>query len=193
MSNDGPNIAYYAIIVALLVSSLFAMRLPVGKALKMALAWVAIFGLAFLLFAFRGEFSSFGQRLRAEATGAPMESGGEVRIPIGEDGHFWADAAINGHSTHFLIDSGATTTTISRAAAEQAGLPLTGQLVPISTANGVAMMRMATAERLQLGSIERTDFPVNVSDRDDTNVLGMNFLSSLRGWRVEQHDLVLRP
>ena len=193
MSNDAPNIAYYAIIVALLASSLFAMRLPVGKALKMALAWVAIFGIAFLLFAFRGEFSSFGQRLRAEATGAPIESAGEVRVPIGQDGHFWVDAEINGHSTHFLVDSGATTTTISRAAAEQAGVPLTGQLVPVSTANGVAPMRMATAERLQLGSIERADFPVNVSERDDTNVLGMNFLSSLSGWRVEEHDLVLRP
>ena len=54
-------------------------------------------------------------------------------------------------------------------------------------------MRQSTAERLQLGSIERSDFPVNVSDRDDTNVLGMNFLSSLSGWRVEGHDLVLRP
>jgi aspartyl protease family protein len=193
MSSNTPNVAYYAIIVVLMLSSLFAMRLPVGKALKMAFAWVAIFGVAFLLFAFRGEFSSFGQRLRAEATGAPIESRGEVRIPIGQDGHFWVDAAINGHSTHFLIDSGATTTTISRTAAEQAAVPLTGQLVPVSTANGVAPMRLATADRLQLGSIERTDFAVNVSDRDDTNVLGMNFLSSLSGWRVEEHDLVLRP
>ena len=193
MRADTPNILYYAIVVAMVLSSLIAMRLPLGKAIKMALAWVAIFGVAFVLFAFRGEFSSFGQRLRAEATGAPIESAGEVRIPIGEDGHFWVEATINGHSERFLVDSGATTTTISRKAAEDAGVPLTGQLVPVSTANGIAPMRLATARRLSLGSIERTDFPVNVSGRDDTNVLGMNFLSSLSGWRVEGHDLVLRP
>ena len=193
MGADGPSVVYYAIVVAMVLSSLIAMRLPLGKALKMALAWVAIFGVAFVLFAFRGEFSSVGQRLRAEATGAPIESGGEARIPIGEDGHFWVDAKVNGRSARFLVDSGATTTTISRKTAETAGVPLTGQTIPVSTANGVAPMRQSTAERLQLGSIERSDFPVNVSDRDDTNVLGMNFLSSLSGWRVEGHDLVLRP
>jgi aspartyl protease family protein len=41
-------------------SSLLAMRIPMGKALKMALAWIAIFALAFLVFAFRGEFSALG-------------------------------------------------------------------------------------------------------------------------------------
>lgn len=190
---NAPSIVYYAIVVVVVLSSLFAMRLPLGKAAKMAAAWVAIFGVAFVLFAFRGEFASVGQRLRAEATGAPIEQGGEVRIPIGEDGHFWVSASINGHSVRFLVDSGATTTTISHAAAQEAGVPLTGTVVPVSTANGVAPMREATADQLQLGPIERSDFPVDVSDRDDTNVLGMNFLSSLSGWRVDGHDLVLRP
>jgi aspartyl protease family protein len=193
MSASSPNIIYYAIVVVMLVSSLVAMRLPLGKALKMALAWVAIFGIAFVLFAFRGQFSSVGERLRAEATGTPIDAGGEIRIPIGEDGHFWVAASINGHSARFLIDSGATTTTISRDTAAAAGVALTGQVVPVSTANGVAPMRLATADELQLGSIERTDFPIDVSERDDTNVLGMNFLSSLRSWQVEGHDLVLRP
>jgi aspartyl protease family protein len=193
MSGDGPSVIYYAIAIVFVLSSLVGMRLPLGKALKMAFAWVAIFGVAFVLFAFRGEFSAFGDRLRAEATGTPMVSGREVRIPVAEDGHFWAKAEVNGRPARFLVDSGATTTTISRELAQDAGVPLTGLLVPVNTANGVVPMRLATADRLQLGSIERKDFPVNVSERDDTSVLGMNFLSSLSGWRVEGHDLVLRP
>jgi predicted aspartyl protease len=32
---------------------------------------------------------------------------------------------------------------------------------------------------------------VDINDRDETNVLGMNFLSTLSGWRVEGNYLVL--
>jgi aspartyl protease family protein len=49
------------------------------------------------------------------------------------------------------------------------------------------------ADRLQIGSIERTDFPVDVSEQEGSNLLGMNFLRSLQGWRVEGNYLVLQP
>ena len=42
-------------------------------------------------------------------------------------------------------------------------------------------------------TIVRSDFGVHVNEVGDTNVLGMNFLSSLAGWRVEGNTLVLRP
>jgi aspartyl protease family protein len=179
--------------IVLVLSSLIAMRLPLGKALKMGFAWVAIFGVAFVLFAFRGEFSGLTDRLRAEATGAAIVADGEVRIPVGDEGHYWLEAQVNGRSARFLVDSGATTTTVSRSLAERAGVPLTGQRIAVSTANGIAPVRLASLDRLEVGPILRNDFPINVSDRDDVNVLGMNFLSSLQGWRVEGHDLVLRP
>ena len=193
MTGTTSSAIYYAMGIVLVLSSLIAMRLPLGKALKMAAAWVAIFGVAFVLFAFRGEFSGFTDRLRAEATGGAIVSDGEVRIPVGDDGHFWVTAEVNGRSARFLVDSGATTTTISRQVAEGARVPMTGQVIAVSTANGMAPTRLATLDRLEVGPIVRNDFPINVSERDDFNVLGMNFLSSLRGWRVEGHDLVLRP
>ena len=59
----------------LVASSLIGMRLPLRKALKMMLAWVAIFGVVFVLVAFRGEFANIGQRLRAEATGSEIVAG----------------------------------------------------------------------------------------------------------------------
>jgi aspartyl protease family protein len=193
VTGNAPNAVYYGMGIVLVLSSLIAMRLPLGKALKMGFAWVAIFGVAFVLFAFRGEFSGLTDRLRAEATGAAIVADGEVRIPVGDDGHYWLEAQVNGRSARFLVDSGATTTTVSRSLAERAGVPLTGQRIAVSTANGIAPVRLASLDRLEVGPILRNDFPINVSDRDDVNVLGMNFLSSLRGWRVEGHDLVLRP
>jgi len=193
MTGNLPLVVYYAMGVVLLLSSLLAMRLPIGKALKMVLAWVGIFAAFFVLFAFRGEFQHFGQRLRAEALGTPEVNGQELRIPIGSDGHFWVEASINGHSARFLIDSGASVTTISRDVAQDARVPTDGRRWMVETANGAAPIIQASADRLEVGSISRSDFPIDISERDEVNVLGMNFLSSLSSWRVEGNYLILRP
>jgi aspartyl protease family protein len=109
-------------LLVLVGSSLIGMRQPVGKTIKMALAWVAIFGTAFALFSFRSEFSALGSRLKAEAIGSPVQVGEELRIPMAEDGHFWVEANVNGQEAPFLVDSGATVTTVSRETADRAGL-----------------------------------------------------------------------
>jgi aspartyl protease family protein len=190
---DAPRALYLVLLLMLVTASLIGMRLPAGKVVKMALAWIAIFAGAFALFAFRDEFSTLGQRLRAEATGAPIEAGEELRIPISEDGHFWVEASINGHSARFLVDSGASITTVSRATAEAARVSTGMRSDQVETANGIVSMPRGTAERFSVGPIERTSFSVNVNNRDSANVIGMNFLSSLRSWRVEGNYLVLRP
>ena len=192
MTGNSPQAIYYAMGVLLLLSSVLATRLPLGKALRMALAWVGIFAAFFVLFAFRGEFQGFGQRLRAEALGSSIAEGSELRIPIADDGHFWVEANLNGHPARFLIDSGASVTTISRETAQSAGVPMNGRRWVVETANGAAPIIQASADRLEVGSISRADFPIDINDGDQTNVLGMNFLSSLSGWRVEGNYLVLR-
>lgn len=191
--DDTPRALYLLLLLLLVASSLVSMRLPIGKVLKMAAAWVAIFGIAFILFAFRDDFSSLGQRLKAELTGAAIEDGQELRVPIAEDGHFWVMARVNGREIRFMVDSGASVTTLSQADARAVALERTGSSMTVSTANGVVEMARARARTFQLGPIERTDFAVNISKRDDLNVIGMNFLSSLDSWRVEGNYLVLRP
>ena len=189
---DPPHAIFLVVMLVFVASSLVGMRLPIGKVAKMALAWVAIFAVGFALFTFRDDFSAIGQRLRAEATGTPMVDGGEMRIPVSADGHFWVDAELNGHQTRFLVDSGASITTVSADTAQAAGLTPGMRVAMVETANGVVRMRRARAERFQLGPIERTGLSVNINERDSSNVLGMNFLSSLRGWGVEGNYLVLR-
>lgn len=190
--NDGPYILYYVMAVVFVGSSLLAMRIPMGKALKMALAWIAIFALAFLVFAFRGEFSALGQRLRAEATGSSIDDGKTVRVPVAEDGHFYVNAKLNGREVRFMVDSGASVTTISRSEAMAAGIEIGSRRAIVNTANGPTSVSQSSADRLEVGSIERSDFPVDVSDQEGLNLLGMNFLRSLRGWRVEGNYLVLQ-
>jgi aspartyl protease family protein len=195
--SDGqaPNALYLLLCILFVASALIGMRLSVGKAVKMLLAWLAIFGVGFALFAFRDDFSSLGQRLKDEAIGAPtvQSSGGELRIPLQRDGHFWVDAEVNGAPVRFLIDSGASVTTISRKVANAAGIETGMRVEIVETANGTIQMSKARAEQLKVGSIRLSDFPVLVAQQDGLNVLGMNFLSSLDKWGVEGRTLVLQP
>jgi aspartyl protease family protein len=195
--NDGnaPNALYLLLCILLVASSLIGLRLSTGKALRMGLAWIAIFGVGFALFAFRDDFSSLGHRLKEEAVGATAveNPGGELRIPMQGDGHFWVDAVVNGAPVRFLIDSGASVTTISRQVADAAQIETGIRVEMVETANGTVQMPKARAQELKVGSIRLNDFPVLISQQDGLNVLGMNFLSSLDSWGVQGRTLVLQP
>ena len=193
MNDQLPYALYLLLFLVLVASSLASRRLPLGKTLKMAAIWVGIFGLVFLVFAFRGEFKSLGSRLKAEAVGTPIQQGEELRIPMAEDGHFWVDATVNGREVPGMSDSGASVTTISRETADQAGIETGYRIAEVETANGSVIMHRAYADQFQVGEIARPELPVLVNANDGTNVLGMNFLSSLESWRVEGNYLVMNP
>ncbi|CAM3238183.1 TIGR02281 family clan AA aspartic protease [Sphingomonas antarctica] len=180
--------------LTLAVSSLAARRLPMGKTLKMALAWVAIFAGAYVLVLFRGTGAEIWSRARTDLGIQPELSGGVVRINAREDGHYYITGRINGRPAEFLIDSGATTTAISTAVASASGVTDDGMPpIPISTANGMTMSRTARIERLEIGAIVQTDARTTIGDSlGDTNLLGMSFLSQLKSWRVEGNTLILQ-
>src|SRR4051794_3263481 len=183
---------YILMAVMLVLGSLMARREPLAKMLTMALAWVAIFAAGFVLFTFRDDFGWVAQRLKAEAIGTPVEEGRETRIPMAIDGHFWVQAQLNGQKVRFLVDSGATMTTIDRETALRAGVavsPRRDQFV--RTGNGIIRVSSGRADELQVGGITRHDVGLQVADNDDLNVLGMNFLSSLSRWGVQGRWLVL--
>jgi len=185
---------YILMAVMLVLGTLMARREPAVRKLTIALAWVAIFAGGFVVFTFRDDLGLVAQRLRAEATGAPVEQGAEIRIPMAIDGHFWIEGRINGERVKFLVDSGATMTTVSTPTARRASVavsPTPDQIV--RTGNGIIKVSSGRARRLQVGTIERTEFGMHVAGEDDLNVLGMNFLSSLRRWGVEGRWLVLVP
>lgn len=183
---------YLLMAVMLLAGSLMARREPAAKMFKMALGWVVIFAAGFILFTFRDNFGYFAQRLKAEAVGTPVEQGRETRIPMAIDGHFWVNAKLNGKDVRFLVDSGATMTTIDRDTAIAAGVavsPRRDQFV--RTGNGVIRVSTGRASELEVGGIQRRDVALQVAENDDLNVLGMNFLSTLSRWSVEGRWLVM--
>lgn len=130
--------------------------------------------------------------------GMPEQSvaGGETRIPMSRDGHFWLSATVNGAPTRFLVDTGATLTAISEQTALDARVPERSlrQTVNMRTANGAIRAELATIGELRLGNIVARDLDAVIAPGlGDTNVIGMNLLSRLNSWRVEGKTLILVP
>jgi aspartyl protease family protein len=197
--NDGDqalSFVYLIGILVLVVSALMVRRIPIGQGLKMFAGWVLIFLAAFVAFALKDDFMALGKRILAEGRGEGqvVAVGKELRIRKSMDGHFWVNGELNGKTVRFLVDSGATVTSISSETAARADIVPSGLYTVVQTANGTVRVGRARAERLKVGSIERSDLAVHVSEAfGPMNVLGMNFLSSLSSWGVEGQWLVLKP
>jgi aspartyl protease family protein len=197
--NDGDQAVHFIYllgVLVLVVSALMVRRIPIAQGLKMFVGWVLIFGAAFIIFTLKDEFLALGNRLLLETRGGveQQEVPGEVRVRQAPDGHFWVTADVNGASTRFLVDSGATTTSISTDTARRAGIePSRGMGAMVQTANGIVVVQRGRAESFSVGPIERRNLGVHISDAfGDMNVIGMNFLSSLTSWSVEGRTLVMR-
>ena len=197
MTDQTGSLIYAVLLLVLVGSSLLARRLPLGETLKMVLTWALIFAALFVLFTFRSDLKIVWDRVAVEiGLENATQKDGTLRVPRDANGHFSVTARVNGRDIRFMIDSGATTTSMSLADAHAAAVDVSeaGFPVIVETANGTAEMRRARVNRLSIGSIRRDDVAILVSDTlGDTNLLGMNFLNTLTGWRVEGDTLVLNP
>ena len=184
---------YLLMAVMLIAGALIGRRAPIARGITSILAFLVIFGAGFIVFSFRDDLNYVAQRLEAEATGKPVSLAENViRVPIAVDGHFWIQAEVNGVPVDFLVDSGATMTTIGRKTAALAQIPVSGQRNQIvRTGNGLIRVATARAQSVTVGDIERQNVRMFVADGDELNVLGMNYLTSLTRWSVEGRWLVL--
>jgi len=197
MSDTTGNVIFYVLLLVLPLSALFARRLPLGRVAIMALAWIGIFATGLVVVGIVNQNQWLISGTRTLFYG-PDQSvvGSEVRIPMADDGHFWAHATINGVERVMLVDSGATVTALSTTTAANARIDLDGMAQPavVSTANGNVTRKSATIASLKVGGITATDLPTIVAPEfGDQDVLGMNFLSRLKSWRVEGKTLILTP
>lgn len=197
-SDDGPRLIWGLVMLAVLLSSLAARRMPVSQLVRQAAAWVAIFAVLYGLLLFRTELAAIWDRARADITGSrqAVVTGQRTVVKKDDDGHFWVTATVNGQSLDFLIDSGATMTTISAEAATRAGVAVDRGAMPamVDTANGTAPAWRAQVASIRVGGIAMEDLPVHVSETGGSvNLLGMNWLSRLSSWEVRGDEMILEP
>lgn len=115
---------------------------------------------------------------------APRAAGGTqtVNLPADSSGHFFSVGQVNGKSVRFLVDTGATSISLSSDFAQNAGIDFRkGQQMVMQTANGNTTAYRVTLDSVSLGDITLYQVDGVVMDGIGANMalLGMSFLNRM--------------
>jgi aspartyl protease family protein len=196
------------IIPILVFCLLLAWYLPavVGKyrgRSNQALGHVAIgLGLIVVLvggYAFRPELITIKDRIAGVMMpGQAIDRGGGTIVinKRADEAHFSIAGSVNKQNTEFVLDTGASAVVLMHDTAQRLGL-LAGEggySQTVSTANGMTKVAPIRIDELRIGSIILQDVKASVAQPGelDVNLLGMSFLSRLKGYAVEADQLTLR-
>lgn len=105
--------------------------------------------------------------------------GNRIVLTAGGGGHFLTQGAINGRATQFLVDTGATSVSMSAGEAERLGIDYRkGQLARGNTANGPVTVYQVKLASLRIGDVEVYDVDAAVLPAPMSHILlGNSFLT----------------
>lgn len=161
--------------------------------------WVgAIAGLG-TAFAFRDQATVIVTEIRGELmpSVALSQSDGEAaELRRGWDGHYRADAKINGMDMRMMIDTGASMVLIPYKDVDRLGIDPASldYSMPVTTANGRSAVAPIQLSSIKIGPIAIFDIPAAVAQpgRLKTGLLGMSFLDRLSETSFKGDRLILR-
>lgn len=122
---------------------------------------------------------SLVERIQQPNTLQTLGSEHTVVLKRGLDGHYRAEALINGEKVDVLVDTGATGVAISQAVADKLNLKsLTA--VRTNTANGTTVGYMVRLSSVKLGGVEANNVSAMIAPGLEGDVLlGMSFLARM--------------
>jgi aspartyl protease family protein len=119
----------------------------------------------------------------------------DVTLARAPDGHFYADAIINGATIHVLVDTGATTVALTRADAQAAGLQFSaGEFTGTAqTAGGSVALKPVVLDRVGIGAVEARNVDAVVVDSAlNVSLLGQSWLRRVGKVEIAGDRMVLR-
>lgn len=125
---------------------------------------------------------------RSQASAAQV-----LRAP---DGHWWADAMVDGRAVRLMVDTGATVVALTPQDARRLGLNLTpgDYSHEITTAAGPARAARVRLASLSVGAVRVSEVDAVVVERGlPHSLLGMSWLGRLSGFEASADALTLRP
>jgi aspartyl protease family protein len=112
------------------------------------------------------------------------------------DGHYWAQANVNGRWIRFLVDTGASAVALTAADARRLGVDLDGldYSRPVMTASGQTRAAQIRLDNVTVAGarVEDVDALV-VREGLSTSLLGMTYLGRLSRFEATRTALILRP
>ncbi len=112
------------------------------------------------------------------------------------DGHYWAEADVDGRDIHFLVDTGASAVALTQDDARRLGIDPTmlDYKFGVVTANGQARAAQVRLASISVGGARVDNVEAYVLDRGlQTSLLGMTYLGRLSAFEATPQSLILRP
>jgi aspartyl protease family protein len=134
------------------------------------------------------------QSASTRSAASQVSSGASVALPRREDGHFYANAEVNGSTIEFMVDTGASVVSLSRADAERAGITVDPDQFEVVAegASGPVMGTAVVLREVSLGDHRVNDVPALVLADSRQSLLGQNFLSQFQSVSIENDQMMLR-
>jgi len=117
-------------------------------------------------------------------------------IAKGGDGHYWAEADVNGRQIRFLVDTGASAVALTPVDASRLGINPQGldYTYNVTTANGHARAAAVKLASISIAGARITNVDALVIEEGlDTALLGMTYLGRLSRFEATPTSLILRP
>ena len=139
----------------------------------------------------RAALATLEREADATLASAPMAAS-VVKAP---DGHFWAEATVNGSRVKFLVDTGATSVALTLADAQRLGIKpadLTYNAA-VMTASGKARAAVVKLASVGIGGTHVDNVDALVIEKGlETSLLGMSYLGRLSRFEATPQALILR-
>ncbi|EKF17900.1 TIGR02281 family clan AA aspartic protease [Nitratireductor pacificus] len=192
---------YLGVLGSVIALGLLGSGLRMGQMARSLAIWALVILALVALYQYRYELQDVASRVTAGLVpGSPVsisdDAGARVLVDRSSRGHFEVLADVNGASIRMLIDTGASGVVLSAEDAVRSGYDLSRLdfRIPVSTANGTALVATARAGEIRVGAIVRNDLPVHIAQpgRLTQSLLGMSFIDTLSGFDLRGDRIVLR-
>ena len=143
----------------------------------------------------RPAYSATPQLASAVAQVEPVASSAAA-IAKSPDGHYWAEANVDGHAVRFLVDTGASAVALTGDDARRLGFDpaALNYSYAVQTANGEAHAARITLPSVAVAGARVDNVDAFVIDRGlETSLLGMTYLGRLSRFEATPNSLILRP
>ncbi len=197
--SDWQNFIFLSLLLVLMLSNILTRRNQnFGVILKYLGIWSLIGFIFVFIYSYRFELSNFKNRIIGELVPSKpqINDNGDITLTASENGHFYIDTKINDNNIRFMIDTGASSVSLSLQDAKTIGID-TNKLnfdIVYQTANGKSMGAAITIPEIEIGGIKFYDIKASVNSGNMGNsLLGMSFLKRLKRYEFYEDKLVLTP
>ncbi|MFN7110637.1 MAG: TIGR02281 family clan AA aspartic protease [Brevundimonas sp.] len=169
-------------------------RIDLQSAAVLSVALVASFATALTIRHLQGGEAAMAAT--ADVAIAASASGTPTQVVKGPDGHYWAQAKIEGRAVQVLVDTGATVVALTRADARRLGVDpapeaFTGK---VQTASGVVRAAPVELKTISVAGVRVDNVEALVVEEGLTySLLGMSYLGRLSAFEATPNGLTLRP